>query len=233
MNPLFFVETLSKGLKAMVFLATYWPIINVIFTCCGMVYVYNYIKALMETPVWYLSWYLYAMFNMNFDSCIPDGMANFTSNYIPNGIADFTNHTVFKPVSKFSFWFIKHFSNAELTQMLVNVTGVAALFISVFLNLFLYRTIRTMIKQKESPPNPENTDWQGIWRDLGEILEEWGPTMSWDFTLEHLWHPQKLSQYLRQGQCGLGKSKEVQLIWGLACAYRALYNTILEREFLS
>ena len=27
--------------------------------------------------------------------------------------------------------------------------------------------------------------------------------MSWDFTLEHLWDPMKLSQYLSQGWCGL------------------------------
>ena len=42
--------------------------------------------------------------------------------------------------------------------------------------------------------------------------------------------PKKLSQYLSQGWWGLDRSKEVWLIWGLACAYRALYNTILERE---
>ena len=100
MNPLFFVGALSKGLKAMVLLATYWPIINVIITCCGIVFIYNHISALMETPVWYLYWYLYAMwYDMNFDICIPDGMANFTNNYIPNGIADFTNNMMFRPVS--------------------------------------------------------------------------------------------------------------------------------------
>ena len=54
--------------------------------------------------------------------------------------------------------------------------------------------------------------------------------MPWDFTLEHLWDPEKLSQHLSQGRCGLERSKEVRLIWGLACAYRALYNTMLERE---
>ena len=54
--------------------------------------------------------------------------------------------------------------------------------------------------------------------------------MSWDFTLVYLWDPEKLSQHLSQGWCGLDRSKEVRLIWGLACAYRALYNTILARE---
>ena len=54
--------------------------------------------------------------------------------------------------------------------------------------------------------------------------------MSWDFTLEHVWDPEKLSEYLSQGWCGLGRSEEERLIWGLACAYRAQYNTILEKE---
>ena len=54
--------------------------------------------------------------------------------------------------------------------------------------------------------------------------------MSWHSTLEHLWDPRKRSQYLSQGWCGSDRSKEVRLIWGLACAYRALCNTLLERE---
>jgi len=83
---------------------------------------------------------------------------------------------------------------------------------------------------KKSPPKPEKADWQGIWRGLGKILEVLGPAMSWDFTLEHLWDPEKLSQYLSQAWCGFDRSKEVRLIWGLACAYHALYNSILERE---
>ena len=65
---------------------------------------------------------------------------------------------------------------------------------------------------------------------VGRILEVWGPAMPWDFTLEHLWDPEKVSQHLNQGWWGLDRLKEVRLIWGLACAYCALYNTILERE---
>ena len=69
-----------------------------------------------------------------------------------------------------------------------------------------------------------------IWRGLGKILKGRGPLVSWDFTLEHLWDPEKLSKYLSKGWCSLERSEEERLIWGLACAYRALYNTILERE---
>ncbi|XP_048786349.1 uncharacterized protein LOC125686424 [Lagopus muta] len=227
MNPLVIVGVLGKGFKAMVLVTTYWPIIHLTLVCFGIASVYNYLRALMETPMFYLfaMWY-----DLNFDiyipegmanftnNYIPEGMANFTNNYIPNGIANFTNNTMFRPVSGFSSRFVKRFLNPELIVMLVCVS-------SILLNVFFICN-----KGKESSPKLENDDWQGIWRGLGKVLEAWGPAVSWDFTLEHLWDPEKLSQYLSQGLCGLHKSKEVQLIWGLACAYRALYNTIRERE---
>ena len=62
---------------------------------------------------------------------------------------------------------------------------------------------------KKSPPKPENADWQGIWRGSGKISEVWGTTVLWDFTLEHLWDPERLSQYVSQGWCSLDRSKEV------------------------
>ena len=64
--------------------------------------------------------------------------------------------------------------------------GIALFMLSISLNVFLYRR-----KWKEPPPKPENADWQGIWRGLGNILEAWGPAVSWNFTLEHLWDPKK------------------------------------------
>ena len=201
MNPLFIVGVLSKGLQTVMLLSTYWQIVKAIITCCGIMFIYNYLRALTETP----AWYLYAMwYGLNFDIHIPDGMANFT------------NSTTFRPVSRLPYRFVRRFSNFELILM-------GALLFSWIVIIFLY-------KGKESPPEPESADWQGIWRGLGKILKARGPAVSWDFTLEHLWDPEKLSQYLSQGQRGLHNSKEVQLIWGLACAYRALYNTILERE---
>ena len=54
--------------------------------------------------------------------------------------------------------------------------------------------------------------------------------MSWNFTSEHLKDPESLNRYLRQGCCGLGRSEEAQMIWGLANTYQALFNTIPERE---
>lgn len=208
MSLLFIVGALYKGLKAIMFFSSYWPKIQVMISCCGIVFIYNQIRVLMETP----AWYLYAMwYNLNFDT------------YIPDAIANFTNTMMFKPVSRLSSQFATRFLSAELVTMLVIIL---VCILSVSLNMLL----SICVMWKESPPKPENADWQGIWRDLGKILEAWGPKMSWDFTLEHLWDPEKLSQYLSQGWCGLHRSKEVRLIWGLACAYHALYNTILERD---
>ena len=85
MNPLFIVGVLSKGLQTVMLLSTYWQIVKAIITCCGIMFIYNYLRALTETP----AWYLYAMwYGLNFDIYIPDGMANFT------------NSTMFRPDSR-------------------------------------------------------------------------------------------------------------------------------------
>ena len=131
------------------------------------------------------------------------------------------NFETFKPVSTLSSQFVARFSNAELVLIPVCMLPMS-------LNVFLF--IRA--KWKKPPPRPENDDWQGIWRGLGRILEAWGPAVSWDFTLEHLWDPEKLSQHLSQGWCSLDRSKEVRLIWGLAF-HTALCIVLFWREKVS
>jgi len=79
---------------------------------------------------------------------------------------------------------------------------------------------------------PENTEWQRAWMDLGESLVRWASPVSWNFTPEHL-QDESLSRYLRQGCCDSGRSEEAQIIWGLAYAYWALFNTTPERERVS
>ena len=186
MSLLFIVRALYKGLKAIMFRASYWPIINIMISCCGIVFLYNQIRALMEAPAWYLYVMLY---NLNFDT--------------------------FEPVSRFSSQFVARFSNAKLELIFVRILLMS---LNVFLSI--------CAKWKKCPPRPENADWQGIWKGLGRILEAWGPAMSWDFTLEHLWDPEKLSQ----GWCGLDRSKEVWLI-GLVPA--TLYIILFWRERVS
>ena len=189
MSLLFIVRALYKGLKAIMFLASYRSIINLLMSCCGIMFIYNQVRALIEVPVWWL----YAMlYNLIFET--------------------------FEPVSRLPSQFVERFSNTKSVLILVCV-------LSISLNILLF-----IHAKWKKPPRPENDDRQGIWKGLGRILEAWGPAIPWDFTLEHLWDPEKLSQHLSQGRCGLDRSKEVRLIWGLACAYRALYSIVLERD---
>ena len=96
MRLLFIVRALYKGLKAIMFLASYRSIINLFMSCCGVVFIYNQIRALMETP----AWCLYAMlYNLNFET--------------------------FKPVSRLPSQFVKRFSNTESVLILVCVLSIS------------------------------------------------------------------------------------------------------------
>ena len=59
MSLLFIAGALYKGLRTIMILGNYWPIINIMISCCGIVFIYNQIRALMETPAWYFyaMWY--------------------------------------------------------------------------------------------------------------------------------------------------------------------------------
>ena len=136
---------------------------------------------------------------------------------------NFTELVVLKQVCSLSCESFMDCLNAHLTTLLISLN---ALFVIVIISLSIwnYRIL------KKSPPKPENTEWHGVWRDLGETLGRWTCSVSWNFTPEHLKDPESLNRYLRQRCCGLGRSEEAQMIWGLANAYRALFNTIPERE---
>lgn len=84
MNLFLILGALYKGLKAILFFETYWFLKFIMF-CLGDVY--NQLTALMETPAWYLYVMLY---DLNIDS------------YIPKGVANFKNNVMFRPVSRFS-----------------------------------------------------------------------------------------------------------------------------------
>ena len=86
----------------------------------------------METPAWYLHAMLY---DLNTDS------------YIPDGIANFTKSIMFKRVPRLFSWFFTHFWNVELVIMFM-------LMLSIALNVFF--SIHVM--WKKSSPKPENVD---------------------------------------------------------------------------
>jgi len=62
----------------------------------------------------------------------------------------------------------------------------------ISLSICIYNILR------KPSPKPENTEWQGVWRDLGETLERQASLVSWNFTPEHLQDPESLNRYLRQ-----------------------------------
>ena len=68
MRLLCIVRALYKGLKAIMFLGSYWSIINLLMSCCGILFIYNPIRALIKAA----AWWLYAMwYNLNFETFEP------------------------------------------------------------------------------------------------------------------------------------------------------------------
>ncbi|KAK4811246.1 hypothetical protein QYF61_022143 [Mycteria americana] len=82
---------------------------------------------------------------------------------------------------------------------------------------------------QRSAPRPDSYEWQGVWDSMGKCLGRWAPPVFWNFTPEQVQNPEKLVDYLEKVCCHPGNSKEIQITamcWGLAHAYRALFNTI-------
>lgn len=78
--------------------------------------------------------------------------------------------------------------------------------------------------------------WQGLWMNLGRFLGRLTPPITWDFTPEQVFNPNKLTRRLMEG-CLTHSDPNQQLLalyWGLACAYRAVVeysqNTKAETE---
>jgi len=64
---------------------------------------------------------------------------------------------------------------------------------------------------------------------MGRCLEQWAPPVSLKLTPEQIQNPDKLVKYLQKVCCHPGNSRETQITamcWGLAHAYRALFNLI-------
>ena len=103
---------------------------------------------------------------------------------------------------------------------------------SMFLNmvpvLFRVKQLFKNITQK-SAPRLENYEWQSVWDSMGKCLGRWAPPVFWNFTLEQEQNPKKLVEHLEKVCSHSDNSRETQITamcWGLACAYRALFNAI-------
>ncbi|KAK4822000.1 hypothetical protein QYF61_006614 [Mycteria americana] len=80
---------------------------------------------------------------------------------------------------------------------------------------------------QRSAPRLDSYEWQGMWNSMGKCLGQWAPPVFWNFTPEQVLNPEKLVEYLEKVCCDSCNSKEIQcaaMSWGLAHAYRALFN---------
>jgi len=64
---------------------------------------------------------------------------------------------------------------------------------------------------------------------MGRCVEQWAPAVCFKLTPEQIKNPDKLVKYLQKVCCHPGNSRETEITsmcWGLAHAYRALFNTV-------
>jgi len=68
-----------------------------------------------------------------------------------------------------------------------------------------------------------------MWNGMGKCLGRWASPEFWNCTPEQVQNPDKLVEHLEEVCCHPRNSRQTQITamcWGLAQAYRALFNTI-------
>ena len=82
--------------------------------------------------------------------------------------ANFTERVIFKQAPSVSFESFMHFLNAHLIRLLISLNVLLIILFSICIYHIL----------KKPFPKLENTEWQGVWRGLGETLERWTSSVS-------------------------------------------------------
>ena len=109
--------------------------------------------------------------------------------------------------------------------------------VKIHLLVFLWQVVSMLSKINKqfkniiqrSAPRLDSYERQGIWDSMGKYLTGWAPPAFWNFTPEQMQNPQKLVEYLEKVCSHPSNSRETQITatcWGLAHAYRALFNSI-------
>jgi len=94
--------------------------------------------------------------------------------------------------------------------------------------LFRVKQVVKNIMQRPAP-GLDSCEWLGVWDSMGRCLGQWAPPAFLKLTPEQVQDPEKLVKYLQKVCCHPGNSRETQITptcWGLAHAYRALFNLI-------
>lgn len=149
-------------------LKTYWALIKFSALLYGAIGIYSQLKTPLEMP----SWHLHTKWHTT-----------------PVGAANFTQLVFFKHAPHLSFESYMQFLNAHLITLLISL-NILFIVLLISLSIWTYNILR------KCPPEPENTEWQGEWRGLGETLKRWTSLVSWSFTPEHLKDPESLNKYL-------------------------------------
>jgi len=108
----------------------------------------------------------------------------------------------------------------------------SSLLLSCLLNRFwVLLRVKQVVKNIMQRPAPglDSCEWLGVWDSMGKYLGQWAPPVCFKLTPEQVQDPNKLVKYLQKMCCHPGNSRETQIpatCWGLAHAYRALFNTV-------
>ena len=149
--------------------------------------------------------------------------SNFSESFFTEEIQNGSVTTFFYDVSSFITVTFQYFEHPWAVKILLlillgNIVSVLSKVGKQFKNII-----------QRSAPRLNNYEWQGVWDKMGKYLGQWAPPVFWNFTPEQVQNPEKLVEYLDKVCCHPGNSREMQIIatcWGLAHAYRALFNTI-------
>jgi len=94
--------------------------------------------------------------------------------------------------------------------------------------LFRVKQVVKNILQRPAP-GLDSSEWLCGGDSMGKYLEQWAPPVFLKLSPEQVQNPDKLVKYLEKVCCHPGNSRETQITptcWGLAHAYRALFNTV-------
>jgi len=108
---------------------------------------------------------------------------------------------------------------------------------SRFLLLCLLNGLQVLFRVKQVDKNIvqrpalglDSSEWLCVGDRMGKYLLQWTPPMLFKLSPEQVQNPDKLLKYLEKECCHPGNSRETQITatcWGLAHAYRALFNTV-------
>jgi len=120
------------------------------------------------------------------------------------------------------------FENFEYPWDAQNCGFLLLCFLNGLQVLFRVKQVVKNIVQRPAP-GLDSCEWLGVWDSMDRCLEQWAPPVCFKLTPEQIQDTDNLIKYLQKVCFHPGNSRETQITavcWGLAHAYRALFNLI-------